>query len=163
KRACASCPAISPWKPGAPRWSSASSDVRALIYDLAIVGYGPTGATLANLAGMQGLEAAVIEREPGLLPLPRAVHFDGEVMRIFETAGLAADLLPHIRPSGGMRYMNTRGEIMIERKPAGEIGPHGWANNYLFHQPDFEHVLRAGAERYPNVKVFRQEEVVSVS
>jgi len=32
-------------------------------YDIAIVGYGPTGATLANLLGMQGLEVAVIERD----------------------------------------------------------------------------------------------------
>jgi len=29
---------------------------------------------------VQGLRIAVIEREPDLLPLPRAVHFDGEVM-----------------------------------------------------------------------------------
>jgi 3-(3-hydroxy-phenyl)propionate hydroxylase len=134
-----------------------------LIYDLAIVGYGPTGATLANLLGLQGLEVVVLEREPGLVPLPRAVHFDGEVMRIFETAGLASQLLPNIRPSGGMRYVNTSGTVMIERRPAGEIGPHGWANNYLFHQPDFENVLRAGAERYPNVKVFKQQEVLSLS
>ena len=132
-------------------------------YDIAIVGYGPTGATLANLLGMQGLKVAVVEREPGLLPLPRAVHFDGEVMRIFQTAGLAQDLMPHLRPSGGMRYVNTAGKVMIERRPAIQTGPHGWANNYLFHQPEFENVLRAGAERYPNVEVFKQEEVVSLS
>jgi 3-(3-hydroxy-phenyl)propionate hydroxylase len=134
-----------------------------VIYDVAVVGYGPTGATLANLLGMQGLEVAVLEREPDLLPLPRAVHFDGEVMRIFETAGLATELLPKLRPSGGMRYVNTRGVIMIERKPAGEIGPHGWANNYLFHQPDLEYTLRAGAERHPNVHVFKQHDVVALS
>lgn len=132
-----------------------------MIYDIAIVGYGPTGATLANLLGMQGLKVAVLEREPGLLPLPRAVHFDGEVMRIFETAGLAAELVPRIRPSGGMRYVNTSGKVMIERKPAVGPGPHGWPNNNLFHQPDLENVLRAGAARF--VKVFTQEEVVSVA
>jgi 3-(3-hydroxy-phenyl)propionate hydroxylase len=91
------------------------------------------------------------------------VHFDGEVMRIFETAGLAPRLVPNIRPSGGMRYVNTRGHIMIERKPAGDIGPHGWANNYLFHQPDLEYVLRAGAERHANVHVLKQQEVLSLS
>jgi 3-(3-hydroxy-phenyl)propionate hydroxylase len=131
-------------------------------YDIAIVGYGATGATLANLLGMQGLSVAVLERESGLVPLPRAVHFDGEVMRIFETAGLASNLLPYLRPSGGMRYVNTQGQIMIERKPATVVGPHGWANNYLFHQPDFENVLRAGAERYPTVKVFKEHEVLAV-
>lgn len=67
-------------------------------FDVAIVGYGPTGATLALLLGMQGLRVAVVEREPDLLPLPRAVHFDGEVMRLFETAGLADALASRIRP-----------------------------------------------------------------
>lgn len=54
---------------------------KAPVYDVAIVGYGPTGATLANLLGLQGVSVAVLERE--LVLQPRAVHFDGEVMRVF--------------------------------------------------------------------------------
>ena len=134
-----------------------------MIYDLAIVGYGPTGATLANLAGLQGLTVAVVEREPAPLPLPRAVHFDGEVARIFDIAGLGASLAPRTRPSGGMRYVNTRGEIMIERKPALAVGEHGWPDNNLFHQPDLEAVLRAGAARFDAVRVFMPEEAIAVT
>lgn len=130
--------------------------------DVAIVGYGPTGATLANLLGAEGLRVAVIEREPDLLPLPRAVHFDGEVMRLFETLGLADAIAPRIRPSGGMRYVNTAGEIMLERAPAVGAGPHGWASNYLFHQPDLEYALRAGAERHAGVQVLRAHEVTAI-
>ena len=133
------------------------------MYDVAIVGFGPTGATLANLLGMQGFKVAVVEREAQPSPLPRAVHFDGEVMRIFETAGLAREILPRTRPSGGMRYVNTAGTVMIERKPAIGTGPHGWANNYLFHHADLESVLRAGIERFANVEVFLGEEALSVS
>jgi 3-(3-hydroxy-phenyl)propionate hydroxylase len=132
-------------------------------YDIAIVGYGPTGATLANLLGLQGFRVAVLEREPAASPLPRAVHFDGEVMRIFETAGLAAQVLPIIRPSGGIRHVNSAGHVMIERKPAGVVGPHGWANNYLFHHADLERVLRAGTARFANVEVFLSHDVFSVS
>jgi 3-(3-hydroxy-phenyl)propionate hydroxylase len=131
-------------------------------FDVAIVGYGPTGATLANLLGALGMRVAVIEREPDLLPLPRAVHFDGEVMRLFETAGLAGALAPRIRPSGGMRYVNIAGQIMLERAPAVGAGPHGWANNYLFHQPDLEYALRKGAERHPGVHVMRSHEVTAL-
>ena len=134
-----------------------------MIYDVAIVGYGPTGATLANLLGQQGLRVVVLERDAVSPPLPRAVHFDGEVMRIFETAGLAPALLPLIRPSGGMRYVNTSGVVMIERKPALGTGPHGWANNYLFHQPNLERTLRTGAERFPHVEVFLSEEVTAIA
>ena len=32
-------------------------------YDVAIIGYGPVGAALANLLGMSGLKVAVLERE----------------------------------------------------------------------------------------------------
>ncbi len=132
-------------------------------YDIAIVGCGPTGATLANLLGLQGFRVAVLEREPAASPLPRAVHFDGEVMRIFETAGLAAQVLPIIRPSGGIRHVNSAGHVMIERKPAGVVGPHGWANNYLFHHADLERVLRDGISRFPQIEVFLSAEVLAVS
>ena len=58
-------------------------------HDVAIVGYGPVGALLANLLGQAGLSVAVYERDTAIYALPRAVHFDGEVMRIFQSAGLA--------------------------------------------------------------------------
>ena len=54
--------------------------------DVAIVGFGPVGALLANLLGQAGLAVVVLERDAGLHPLPRAVHFDGEVMRAFQAA-----------------------------------------------------------------------------
>jgi len=131
--------------------------------DVAIVGYGPTGAVLANLLGARGWRVALLDREPGLLNLPRAVHFDGEVMRIFQAAGIAADLLPHVRPSLGMQYVNLAGQLMLERKPASGNGVHGWANNYLFHQPDLEQALRRGVARYPGVGQWLRHEVESVS
>ena len=57
--------------------------------DVAILGYGPAGALLANLLGQAGLSVAVYERDTAIHALPRAVHFDGEVMRIFQSVGLA--------------------------------------------------------------------------
>ena len=51
--------------------------------DVAIVGYGPVGATLAHLLQKCGLSVLVLEREAEPFDLPRAVHFDDEVMRVF--------------------------------------------------------------------------------
>ncbi len=132
-------------------------------FDVAIVGFGPTGAVLANLLGARGWRVGIYDREPGLMDLPRAVHFDGEVMRIFDAAGLADAIAPFVRPSGGMQYINPAGRLMLERKPAAATGVHGWANNYLFHQPDLETVLRRGVERFPELQVFTRHEVEAVA
>ena len=104
-------------------------------FDVAIDGYGPTGAVLANLLGARGWRVAVFDREPYLLDLPRAVHFDGEVMRVFQAAGLAKEIAGLMRPSNGMQYIDRQGRLMLERKPVSATGVHGWPDNCLFHQP----------------------------
>ncbi len=41
------------------------------IYDVAVIGYGPTGATAANLLGRLGLKVLVLERDcvwPSTIP-----------------------------------------------------------------------------------------------
>ena len=57
----------------------AASEITA---DIVIVGLGPVGSTLANLLGLCGVTTLVLEREAEAYHLPRAVHFDDEVMRI---------------------------------------------------------------------------------
>ena len=44
--------------------------------DVAIVGCGPVGATLAIALGQQGVRVLAIERETSIYHLPRAVCFD---------------------------------------------------------------------------------------
>jgi 3-(3-hydroxy-phenyl)propionate hydroxylase len=123
------------------------------IVDVAIVGYGPTGATLANLLGQQGLAVVVFDREAEPLDLPRAVHFDGEVARIFQDIGLADELLPRSRLSRGQKYLSVVGDTLLERKPSTPSGMHGWPDNIIFHQPELEAVLREGVRRFHNVQV----------
>ena len=61
-------------------------------YDVAIVGYGSVGQTLAILLGQRGWKVGVFEKQPVPYPLPRAVHFDHEVARILQAAGLGEEL-----------------------------------------------------------------------
>ena len=112
-------------------------------YDVAIVGFGPTGATLANLLALRGLSVVVFERDKDVFQLPRAVHFDGECMRVFQTAGVAQALLPDLFVGPGMKFVNARGDLMIDWSRPGGIGPQGWCASYKFHQPDLERALRA--------------------
>ena len=133
------------------------------IFDVAIIGYGPAGATLANLLGQYGLSVLVLEREAEIYPLPRAIHFDGEVMRVFETAGLRREVEAISRPGlKGMYFNNAAGETLLIRAGTSERGPHGCANNHYFHQPELEVVLRDGLRRYAQVQVRTRHEVTSI-
>src|SRR5271166_3399111 len=68
--------------------------------EVAIIGCGPVGAMLANLLGLQGVRTLVLEREAAIYHLPRAVHFDDEVMRLLQTVGLAEAAAAHSRLAG---------------------------------------------------------------
>jgi 3-(3-hydroxy-phenyl)propionate hydroxylase len=131
-------------------------------YDVAIVGLGPVGATLANLLGMQGARVLVLEREGEAYPLPRAVHFDDECMRVFQTIGVADELVPIVSPSKGMRYIDPGGNILIESPTSQELTYHGWHHGYRFHQPELEAILVNGLKRWSNVEVKRRSDVFAL-
>jgi 3-(3-hydroxy-phenyl)propionate hydroxylase len=133
-------------------------------YDVAILGYGPVGALLANLLGQAGLTVAVYERDTAIYALPRAVHFDGEVMRIFQSVGLAEKIAAATRTSSkGMHFVNAEGRTLMVRRGIEGPGPHGWAGNWYFHQPVLEEILRAGVTRFPNVAVHLGREIADVA
>ena len=124
------------------------------MYDVGILGHGPVGALLANLLGQAGLHVGVFERDTAIHPLPRAVHFDGEVMRIFQSVGLAERIAEAARSSSkGMHFVNPDGRTLMVRRGIDGPGPHGWAGNWYFHQPELEAILREGVARFPNVEV----------
>ncbi len=133
------------------------------VFDVAIIGYGPAGATLANLLGQYGLSVLVLEREAEIYPLPRAIHFDGETMRVFETAGLRPQVETISRPGlKGMYFNNAAGETLLIRAGTQERGPHGCATNHYFHQPELEAVLRSGLQRFAQVQVRTRHEVTAI-
>lgn len=123
------------------------------IYDVAVVGYGPVGATLVNLLASVGLSVVVIEREHSVFHQPRAGHFDGEVMRVFQSIGVAGKLLEKVHVNPGMQFRNGNNEVILDWPRPQEIGPEGWHASYRFHQPDLEVLLRQAAEARVNVDV----------
>lgn len=138
--------------------SSEASD----LVDVAIVGLGPVGATVANLLGQSGISTLVLEREAAAYHLPRAVHFDDEIMRIFQAIGCADALLPHVRLSPGMKFIDPKGHVILDWSRPATITMHGWNQSYRFHQPDLEGVLVDALGRWPNVRVRRRCEVFAL-
>ncbi|MHC2335032.1 bifunctional 3-(3-hydroxy-phenyl)propionate/3-hydroxycinnamic acid hydroxylase MhpA [Bradyrhizobium sp. USDA 4454] len=123
------------------------------LYDVAIVGFGPVGATLANLLALEGLSVIALDREAAPYALPRAVHFDDEVMRVFQAIGLADQILPFTHVSPGMHFIDGDGKLFLDWSRPLQIGPTGWHTSYRFHQPDLERVLRAGARAHTSVDI----------
>ena len=129
--------------------------------DVAIVGYGPVGQTLAILLGQRGRSVVVLEKQPAAYPLPRAVHFDDEVARILQAAGVGAELPRLTEPALVYEWRNAAGETLL-RIGRGGMGLSGWPDSSMFSQPDLERVLDARAQALPTVRVRRGCEVVDL-
>ncbi len=120
-------------------------------FDVAVIGCGPTGATLALLLAQQGLRVLALDREAGPCQQPRAVHFDAEVMRVWQWIGLAEPLLALTAPHPGMRFVAPDGTLLLDWPRPQETGPQGWRGNFRFHQPELETLLREALARAPGI------------
>ena len=131
--------------------------------EIVIVGLGPTGATLANILGGYGISVVVLEREESIYPLPRAVHFDDEAMRVFQSIGLSDQIEPKVRVNCGTRFVDKNQDLMLDWPRPQEIGPLGWYPSYRFHQPDLEADLNDGLACQDKVSVLRGCTVTDVA
>ncbi|MFT5510088.1 MAG: 3-(3-hydroxy-phenyl)propionate hydroxylase [Hyphomicrobiaceae bacterium] len=131
-------------------------------YDVAIVGYGPVGAALANLLGLYGINVLVLDREGPAYHLPRAVHFDDEVMRVIQTIGIADEMAECVHVNPGMKFIDSDGNLLLEWPRPPEISAQGWHPSYRFHQPDLERLLRNALNRFASVDVRTRCDVVAI-
>ena len=121
--------------------------------EVAVVGYGPVGATLANLLGQAGIRTCVYERSTDPYSLPRACHLDAEIMRIFQGIGLGDEAGALVEPSRGMLFTDTAGRPLFDYEDFVRDPILGWHEDYVFIQPELDAVLRAGTERFDCVEV----------
>jgi flavoprotein hydroxylase len=129
--------------------------------DVAIIGYGPVGATLAILLAQQGHSVVVLERQSHPYPLPRAVHMDHEVARIVQSCGLGEDLARISEPADLYEWRNGEGLTLLRLGRTG-MGLSGWARSLMFNQPALEALLDQQA-RSVGVHVRRGVEVTGLA
>src|ERR1700728_2395342 len=131
------------------------------VADVAIVGYGPVGNSLAILLAQLGRSVVVLERWPEPYPLPRAVHFDDEVGRILQSCGIGAGLRSISEPAEIYEWRNGSGTTLLRFGSAGD-GPSGWPASSMFNQPALEGLLDARAQSFPNIELRRGFEVIAL-
>ena len=131
-------------------------------YDVAIVGFGPTGGTLANLLALQGFSILIIEKEKSFYPLPRAVHFDDEIMRVFQTIGITDKFLKHTIINKGTKFVNSKNRVVLDWPRPRSVTENGWYPSYRFHQPDLERKLRRRLKDFKKVSVMQNTKVNSL-
>jgi 3-(3-hydroxy-phenyl)propionate hydroxylase len=120
--------------------------------DVLISGLGPVGATLANLLGQQGLRVLAVERDTAVYPLPRAAHFDAEIMRVWQELGLLDEAMKVSRRAPAYAFRTVKGEALLHYDIGDVIVASGFAPSWMFNQPDLEKALRAKLTAYPTVE-----------
>jgi 3-(3-hydroxy-phenyl)propionate hydroxylase len=129
-------------------------------YDVAIIGYGPTGVIAANFLGKYGVKALVIERDHDVYARARAVTVDGTTMRTFQALGLADEAKADMNVTTALRWKTYGGFEFLRMRPRPDDWGH--AGSYMIFQPQMEATLRRGVDRYPSVHVRFGEEFTSL-
>jgi 3-(3-hydroxy-phenyl)propionate hydroxylase len=122
-------------------------------YDVIIVGAGPVGSAAAVLASKHQLRTLLVDEAVDVFPLPRAIHFDADIMRILQFAGLAERVEPITRATTGGVHLGLDGEPIRQFRVPDRPGDFGWRPHYMFFQPEFDGLLRQAAAESPGVDV----------
>lgn len=151
-----------------PDWEDANMSASAGAHvhlppdcDVAVVGAGPIGLMLANLLGTAGVNVVVLEKNDGLVGLPRAIAYDPETLRLFAQVGLFDRIVDGLVQDPQVVYLNARGVKLMEITPPRSA--YGYSQLGTFYQPHFEKVLFDGLARFESVRALFNHCVASIS
>src|SRR5262245_22007448 len=122
-------------------------------FDVAIVGFGPSGAVAAALLGQAGYRVCVCDRSAEVYPKPRAIALDHEIMRVFQQIGVAAAIEPHTEPFTDSCFYGADGRVIRRMTMVAPPYPQAWTPSMVFTQPAVDAEVRAAVARLPNVQV----------
>lgn len=132
------------------------------VVDVAIVGLGPVGQTLAAELGKLGHDVVGVERWPTLFPLPRAGHIDHEIMRIMQSLSIGGEIAGDAWEMKTFVLIGANGEVINEFIREYE-GISGWHSGYSMYQPHLEGLLEESACSHSNVEEVRNWQVERVT
>jgi 3-(3-hydroxy-phenyl)propionate hydroxylase len=107
--------------------------------DVLVCGLGPVGQLLALLLGRRGATVIAVDKATKPYDLPRAAVVDDEVLRIFQAAGVAEEIVRASQPQEEVSFVTNRGRaVMLLRPVQGSQGHHALIS---IHQPTIERTL----------------------
>jgi 3-(3-hydroxy-phenyl)propionate hydroxylase len=125
----------------------------AEVFDVAVVGFGPTGAVAAGLLGGYGLRTFVCDRSHEVYDKPRAIALDHEILRVFQQLGVVERVLAYAEPFTPSEFHGVDGQLIKRFTTVEPPYPLGFSPSMVFTQPPVERVLRGHALSLPGVEV----------
>lgn len=119
--------------------------------DVAILGAGPVGLTIANYLSKQGVKVTIIEQLDSLIDYPRAIGIDDESLRTIQSLGLVDKVLPHTTPNHAMRFLTPKGRCFADIQPLTR--EFGFSRRNAFIQPQVDNVLLQGLKAYDQTQI----------
>ena len=119
--------------------------------EVAVLGAGPVGLTIANYLSKQGVQVTVVEQLDSLIDYPRAIGIDDESLRTIQSLGLVDQVLPHTTPNHAMRFLTPKGRCFADIQPLTR--EFGFSRRNAFIQPQVDNVLLQGLKQYKTTDV----------
>ncbi len=138
-----------------------STNKTEFMTEVAILGAGPVGLTLANYLSKQGVQVTVIEQLDQLIDYPRAIGIDDEALRTIQSLGLVEQVLPHTTPNHAMRFLTPKGHCFADIQPLTR--EFGFSRRNAFIQPQVDNVLLQGLKQYPKTEVLFSRQLMEFS
>ena len=131
--------------------------------DVAIVGLGPVGITLANLLGAEGHTVVGLDAALDVYDKPRAIGLDHETLRTWQSIGIGERITPLLGDYRPSEYRAADGALLRRIVSTPEPHPLAWPPNVTFVQPEMERVLRERARDWPNLALRLGAQVTGIA
>jgi 3-(3-hydroxy-phenyl)propionate hydroxylase len=115
-------------------------------WDVVIVGAGPVGMLCGVLLGAYGVRTLIVERNAGMMTIPRAISMDNDALRALQAAGVLDYLRDQMPAVPTWQLISSSVGNLMRIEFHGVVDGH--PKLVAFSQPALERALRAAFERH---------------
>lgn len=129
--------------------------------DVAIIGAGPVGLMLGAMLAQHGIRTIILERRHSPYTAPRAIAYDPETLRSFQSIGRYDALAPNLLRDVPVAYVSGRGRLLARITNTDER--FGFSPRGTFYQPELEAAISDAIDQWPSLSLRRGVEVGDVA